>query len=69
MKKVKYYEYEYNKHTGKTEKHPVGYAKFHQFGIDYEEFEDGAVNYTTAVIELDNGKVKNINVELIEFLK
>ena len=42
-------------------------GKFHKFGIDYEEFDNGAVNFSTAIVELNNGEVRNIPVELIKF--
>jgi len=69
MRKVKYYEYVDKVVDGKRicEKVLKGIATFHQFGIGFEEFETGAANYTTAVIELDNGAVKNICCENIEF--
>ena len=44
-----------------------GEAIFHQFGVDYEEFETGPGNYSTAIIELPDGTVKNIPVENIAF--
>ena len=28
-----------------------GEALFHQFGVDYEEFETGPGNFTTAIVE------------------
>lgn len=30
---------------------------FHQWGSNYEEFENGAGNYSVAIVELPNGKV------------
>lgn len=44
-----------------------GSAVFHQFGVDYEEFETGPGNYSTAIIELPDGSVKNVPVEHIAF--
>ena len=44
-----------------------GQAIFHQFGVDYEEFETGPGNYSTAIIELPDGTVRNIPVENIAF--
>lgn len=44
-------------------------AKFHQFGCDFEEFEMGPGNYSTAIIELDDGSVRNVPVNHINFLK
>jgi hypothetical protein len=41
---------------------------FHCFGCDYEEFETGPGNFSTAIIETKDGKLHNIPVELVEFL-
>lgn len=46
-----------------------GEAIFHQFGFDYEEFEGGSGTYSTAILELDCGKVLNIPVDQIGFIK
>ena len=45
-----------------------GEAVFHQFGCNYEEFENGAGNYTTAIIEWPDGTVENVPVEMIRFV-
>ena len=47
---------------------PKGEAIFHQFGVNYEEFETGPGNYTSAVIELPDGTIKNVPVEMITFI-
>lgn len=44
-----------------------GRAIFHEFGVDYEEFDSGPGNFSTAVIELPDGTVKNVPVENIAF--
>lgn len=54
--------------NGKWDLEEKGEALFHQFGVDYEEFESGAGNFTTAVIEWPNGKVQNVPVHLVRFL-
>jgi hypothetical protein len=41
---------------------------FHQFGIDYEEFESGAGNFSTALIEKSDGTVENVYVQNIKFI-
>ena len=46
-----------------------GTGKFHQWGINYEEFETVAGNFSTAIIERDDGTVENVPVEMIQFLK
>lgn len=45
-----------------------GEAVFHQWGSDYEEFDTGAGNYSTAIIELPDGEVKNIPADHIKFI-
>lgn len=41
---------------------------FHQFGTDYEELENGAGFYTTAIVENDDGTVESVDLKLIRFL-
>ena len=61
--------YEYRKVDGKSyyDMFPIGEGIFHQFGVDYEEFETGPGNYSTAIVEMPDGSVKNVPVELIVF--
>ena len=44
-------------------------AVFHQFGSDYEEFESGPGNFTTAIVELSDGTIRSVPVEHIRFLE
>ena len=69
MSQRKVVVYEYQKVAGKShyEKVAVGNGIFHQFGVDYEEFETGPGNYSTAIVEMPDGIVKNIPVDLIVF--
>lgn len=46
----------------------MGEALFHQFGIDHQDCEFGVGNFTTAIIELEDGTVKNIPAEQIRFI-
>lgn len=51
----------------------VGNAKFHEFGVNYEEFTNNSGdtligNFSTAIIELDDGTIETIEVELIQFI-
>ena len=43
-------------------------GKFHGFGLDYEEFEDGAAGFTVAIVETLNGEVEMIRADLIQFV-
>ena len=45
-----------------------GEGVFVQYGVDYEEFETGPGNFTTAIVEMTDGTVKNISVDLIQFI-
>ena len=45
-----------------------GEALFHEWGVDYEEFDAGAGTFSTAIIELDDGTVKNLPAEHIKFI-
>lgn len=46
-----------------------GEAIFLQFGVDYEIYEQGIGNYTTAIIETEDGAVKIVPVDKIKFIK
>lgn len=43
-------------------------GRFHCWGVNYEEFETGPGNFSTAIIELDNGKIVNCSAETVQFL-
>ena len=63
--------FEYNRVPGQTYSEPVSTGErgfFRQFGVDYADLEVGVGNYSTAIIEMDDGTVRNIPVELIKFV-
>jgi hypothetical protein len=76
MRKVKVYKYE--KREEKNEEYPRGRTYFekvedgegvfHTWGSDYEEFESGPGNYTTAVIERADGKIETPPAHMVEFI-
>lgn len=47
----------------------IGEATFHCFGCNYEEFENGIGNFSTAIVEWPDGRVENVPVEHIKFIK
>jgi hypothetical protein len=60
---------EYVRQTdGKMKLQDKGEADFHQFGCDFEEFEGGPGNYTTAIVEWPDGSMANVPVGFIRFL-
>jgi hypothetical protein len=68
MRKVKVFQWERlegEKQYAKVEK---CHATFHQFGVDYEEFETGPGNYSTAIVEYADGQIDNVPVALIQFV-
>lgn len=66
-RKVVVYEYQKAKGTNHYDKVCIGSGVFHQFGVDYEEFENGAASYSTAIVEMPDGSVKNVPAEMIAF--
>lgn len=45
-----------------------GEAVFHSFGLDYEEFSDGACGYSAAIVEWPDGKVEMVRADRVRFL-
>jgi len=53
---------------GKWQLVDKGEAVFHSFGLDYEEFSDGACGYSTAIVEWPDGKVEMVRADRVRFL-
>ncbi|MCG7945815.1 MAG: hypothetical protein N0C84_05655 [Candidatus Thiodiazotropha taylori] len=70
MRKVNVFKYESRIEGDKRylEKVADGQAIFHAFGVDYEEFETGPGNFSTAIIERENGEVENVYVGMVQFI-
>lgn len=58
--KGKYFE------NGDYKEFELGY--FHQWGIDSEEVEEGVMNFTTAIVELADGKIVTPVASDIKFI-
>lgn len=72
MKRVQVYKWINKAESGqacKFERTFVSEAVFHEFGCNYEEFESGPGNFSTAIVEYNDGSMGNIPVENIEFIK
>lgn len=69
MRRVQVSEYQRSADGLSSSLVDIGEAIFHQFGSNYEEFESGPGNFTTAVIEWPDGKIGNVPVEHIRFLE
>lgn len=68
MRRVKVFKWHRDKGEVQYRKVEIGQATFHQFGVGYEEFESGPGNFSTAIIEWDDGRVDNYPVEMIQFI-
>jgi len=72
MKKVIYSEYVKGTNgpleTLFLELQEKGEAEFLDFGIDYEQYDTSCGMFSTAIIKLEDGTVKNIPVEHIRFI-
>lgn len=67
-RKVNVYGYEKNRDAKGYKKIFIGIGTFHQFGCDFEEFEHGIGNFSTAIVEMQDGKILNSPIDLISFL-
>lgn len=54
--------------NGKHEKKETGEAYFHMWGYNYEEFENGAGNFSTAIIEREDGTIEELSPQEIKFI-
>jgi hypothetical protein len=66
---VRIYKYTYSDRgarTGREVEHNM--VKFHQFGVDHVEFENGPGNFSTAICELEDGTIIAPPVHLVQFI-
>lgn len=42
---------------------------FHQWGTDFEEYENGAAQFSVGIVELEDGSVEMVPPERIHFLE
>ena len=61
------YEYQRVKREKYSSKVAIGTGFFREFGVNYEEVEGCPGNYSTAIVEMPDGSVKNVPVEMIVF--
>ena len=46
----------------------AGEGTFVQFGTDFAETRDGTSQYTSAIVEMPDGRVRNMPLHMIRFL-
>lgn len=59
----------FNKEKNRYEEVKFENAIFHQWGCDYDEFEDGAGNFSVAIVELEDGTVLMPRADNVKFIK
>lgn len=71
MRKVIIYKNERTKEPGKFhyQRVPAGEGVFHQWGVDYEEFDQGPGNFSTAIVEMPDGTIETPPATMIEFIE
>ncbi|MBU2644480.1 hypothetical protein KKI24_07195 [bacterium] len=67
-RKVKIFEWKRVEGEAHYEKVKSGVGLFHQWGMDYEEFESGPGNYSTAIVEMEDGTVQNVHCSMVQFI-
>lgn len=65
---VQVFEWKWDRDLKKNLKKESYKAYFLGFGIDYEELRDGVGQYTSAILELDDGTVTMVPVFMIKFV-
>lgn len=68
MRRVKTFKWERREGSSICDKIDDGEGIFIKYGTNFEQFESGAGNFTTAIVEMPDGTVRNLNVMLIQFL-
>lgn len=68
LRRVNVFEFVKNEDRTYT-KRIVKQGYFHQWGSDYEDYESGPGNFSTAIVEMDDGTVENVYVEMISFVE
>lgn len=69
MRKVLVSKIKYQHGVGRIADGEPYEANFHAWGCNFEEFENGAGNYSVAIVELADGSIESIsNPEWIKFI-
>lgn len=53
--------------TGQWYTEVVEIGLFHEWGVEYEEFDTGPGNYSVAIVELPDGQVKTYPAHRVKF--
>lgn len=67
-RKVKVYEWKPKGTPPVNMRVKTSVGLFHKWGCDYEEFETGPGNYSTAIVEMEDGTIQNVRCDMIQFI-
>lgn len=65
---VRVYRYKRNKRKDKWDKILLGQGVFHGYGVGYSDYDDKLRHFSSAIVEMANGEVKNVQSDRIEFV-
>lgn len=69
MRKVECTVVKYSYKNGvRDEKKEIFHGVFHQWGCCFEEFETGAGNYSVAIVELEDGTIRECLPTEVKFI-
>ena len=70
MRYVAILKREWNTTTSELGLVPTGETGvFHQFGVNFDELDHGAGSFTSAIVEMPDGTVRNLELEEIKFIE
>lgn len=69
MRPIMVKQYTINKVSGRPEYIGESEAVFHCWGTNFEEYESGPGNFTTAIVEYPDGRVDSVEVHKIRFTR
>lgn len=69
MRKVIVFESTQNPMTHNWEKGRVGFGMFHQWGTELIEGPDDCFTYSVAIVEMEDGEIKMVQPNYIQFVK
>jgi hypothetical protein len=47
----------------------VGCVRFHEFGVNYDQRDDGLGAFSSAIVEHPDGTLENVPVEMLQFIR
>ena len=68
MRKVKVFKWEKEKEKPHYNRVYDFEGLFHEWGVDFQGFQDNAGNFSTAIVEKSDGSIVSIEATMIQFI-